>query len=492
TQLYFRPFVDMSQRTIRMELKPQVSEAVIRDVKDATGAAVTIPDEITNELSTNVMVRDGQTIVLGGLFRESTVATRRQWPLLGDIPLIGSAFRGNEDQTERSEIIFLITPSIVDDSTLALDGEKGKNAIDQARAGARNGTLKWSRDRITSQPNVEAEKLAADGQTEKALWKLERSLSLSPMQPEVIAMREKLTGTRKPLHNRSLLDNILKKEVDAAKKSSAIQPTDATTTQAAADQTSFTTTDSMTPTTMASTAPTTESTTSTTNTTDSTTTPTTTTTTTVASTGETTTTGGTDTTTTPTTTELAESMPTTADTPTTTLSTGLTDSTLAATDSTTTSSTATAAPETTATDATTTTDTTSNSSTGMTTNVTETPAASETTGTPATSTQTDTRGSTTTTLTGAMTNSTDGTTPTTTETGATTTVGTTTQPQATTAQQMTDGTPVAGKTPTAETPESYARAWFNPSNFLWRWYRTTDLNKVNEAVTQVPEAGDTK
>ena len=136
TQLYFRPFVDTVQRTIRMELKPQVSEAVIRDVKDSAGSAVTIPDEITNELSTNVIVRDGQTIVLGGLFRESTTATRRQWPLLGDIPLIGSAFRGNEDETQRSEIIFLITPSIVDDTAMASAGENAKKAIDQAQAGA--------------------------------------------------------------------------------------------------------------------------------------------------------------------------------------------------------------------------------------------------------------------------------------------------------------------------------------------------------------------
>src|SRR5262249_23249315 len=52
TQLYFRPFVT-NEGMIRMELKPQVSEAVIRDTKDATGAAVTIPDEITNELVTN-------------------------------------------------------------------------------------------------------------------------------------------------------------------------------------------------------------------------------------------------------------------------------------------------------------------------------------------------------------------------------------------------------------------------------------------------------
>jgi type IV pilus assembly protein PilQ len=110
TQLYFRPFVT-NDGLIRMELKPQVSEAAIRDVTDATGAAVTIPDEITNELVTNVIVRDGQTVVLGGLFRESTKSTRRQVPLLGDIPLIGQAFRGHEDDMNRNEIIFLITPT---------------------------------------------------------------------------------------------------------------------------------------------------------------------------------------------------------------------------------------------------------------------------------------------------------------------------------------------------------------------------------------------
>src|SRR5204862_638788 len=65
TQLYFRPFVS-ADGMIRMELKPKVSEAVIRNVTNSGGAAVTIPDEISNELTTNVMVRDGQTVVLGG------------------------------------------------------------------------------------------------------------------------------------------------------------------------------------------------------------------------------------------------------------------------------------------------------------------------------------------------------------------------------------------------------------------------------------------
>jgi len=92
TQLYFRPFVS-TDGFIRMELKPQISEAVIRDATDATGAAVTIPDEITNEITTNVMVREGQTIVQGGLFRESTTASRSQIPFLGDMPWVGAAFR---------------------------------------------------------------------------------------------------------------------------------------------------------------------------------------------------------------------------------------------------------------------------------------------------------------------------------------------------------------------------------------------------------------
>src|SRR5205085_2434138 len=106
TQLYFRPFVT-NEGMIRMELKPQVSEAQIRDSRDSNGGAITIPDEITNELVTNVIVGDGQTVVLGGLFKEQTQTTRRQVPFLGDIPIVGLAFRGNEDSTVRSEVIFL-------------------------------------------------------------------------------------------------------------------------------------------------------------------------------------------------------------------------------------------------------------------------------------------------------------------------------------------------------------------------------------------------
>ncbi|MEO1278630.1 MAG: hypothetical protein AAFV77_06730, partial [Planctomycetota bacterium] len=143
TQLYFRPFISRDG-LIRMELKPQVSEAVIRDATDSGGASVTIPDETTNELTANVMVRDGQTIVLGGLFRERTQYTRRQVPWIADLPFIGAPFRGREDLTDRAEIIFMITPTIVNDQIVSEHAERAKSLIDSAVAGTREGLLPFS------------------------------------------------------------------------------------------------------------------------------------------------------------------------------------------------------------------------------------------------------------------------------------------------------------------------------------------------------------
>lgn len=213
TQLYFRPFVT-NDGLIRMELKPAVSEAAIRSITDVTGAAVTIPDEITNELTTNVLVRDGQTVVLGGLFREKVESTRRQVPLLGDIPLIGQAFRGNQDDMNRNEIIFLITPTILNDTLIADAGARGADYVDHITAGGREGMLFFSRDKLTNNLNVDAERYLAEGKTKEALHAIDRSLALNPRQPELIAKREKVTNEKMPQTNRSFLDRVINLEAD--------------------------------------------------------------------------------------------------------------------------------------------------------------------------------------------------------------------------------------------------------------------------------------
>jgi type II secretory pathway component GspD/PulD (secretin) len=193
TQLYVRPFVS-TEGTIRMELKPQVSEASIRDATDATGAIVTIPDELTNELIANVMVRDGQTVVLGGLFRDNTSLSRRQVPFAGDIPIIGMAFRGHDDSVDRSEIIFMIKPTIVSDDVLIEQGHRSTGIIERAVAGTREGLLPWSAKKRSHQHLVAATRLVEEGKYNQALHKIRQALSLQHSQAEAITMRDKIRG----------------------------------------------------------------------------------------------------------------------------------------------------------------------------------------------------------------------------------------------------------------------------------------------------------
>jgi len=208
TQLAVRPFVSKNG-LIRLELRPQVSSFKLREVTDNSGSAVTIPDEDTTEMTTNVMVRDGQTVVLGGLFTETTSSARRQVPLLGDIPLIGNAFKGYDDSTRRSEIIFLITPSIVNDTALAEAGELGNQYVEQARFGSRKSLLPWSRERRVGQLLIDARNLSDQGETELALAKIDRALRLSPASPDAREMRSDISGATEVMPSRSMLEGIL-------------------------------------------------------------------------------------------------------------------------------------------------------------------------------------------------------------------------------------------------------------------------------------------
>lgn len=211
TQLNVRPFVS-ADGVIRMELMPQVSSFRLRNVTDANGSTVTIPDEDTSELVTNVMVRDGQTVVLGGLFTETTSATRRQVPGLGDIPIIGAAFRGHDDDTRRSETIFMITPSIVNDTMMDEAGGHAVDYLSYTRSGAREGTLIWGRERRVSRLLQEAEDAIKSGDRELALSKARWALQLQPQNISARRLLDQLSQYRKGVSG-STLEDILHNEL---------------------------------------------------------------------------------------------------------------------------------------------------------------------------------------------------------------------------------------------------------------------------------------
>jgi len=71
---------------------------------------------INNELETSVVVPDGQTIVLGGVFENETRNTLNKTPLLGDIPGIGALFRNTQEKNSKTELLIFITPKLVRES----------------------------------------------------------------------------------------------------------------------------------------------------------------------------------------------------------------------------------------------------------------------------------------------------------------------------------------------------------------------------------------
>ena len=211
-QLVFRPFIS-SDGMVRMELAPSVSEASLRTVTDSSGTLVTIPDEITNELTTNIRVHDGETAVLGGLFRESTSVSRRNIPLLGDLPIIGGAFRGTDDTVARSEIIFLITPTIIHDEALWAMGEDTLEYSAAVQVGARNGLLPFSSEYVTLNYNQDATDAYNQGDTKMAMYYIDNSLRMNPNQPEMIRFRREVSGASESTHERSMMERTLNKKL---------------------------------------------------------------------------------------------------------------------------------------------------------------------------------------------------------------------------------------------------------------------------------------
>lgn len=95
---------------IRMRIAPKVSTGEINAI---TG----VPNESTAELEANVLVREGQTIFIGGLLKNSKQRNRSQVPVLGDVPILGHLFRRSTWVDTKGEIVVLLTPRIVGSET---------------------------------------------------------------------------------------------------------------------------------------------------------------------------------------------------------------------------------------------------------------------------------------------------------------------------------------------------------------------------------------
>ncbi|OBU40862.1 type II secretion system protein GspD [Photobacterium phosphoreum] len=124
------PFTTVERKDVGIQLKvtPQINEGdsvqmkieqVVSQVADANGAVDIRFDK--RELSTSVLVKDGNMIALGGLMQEKTLESEQKVPILGDIPVLGALFRSTNNQTEKTNLMIFIRPTILRDG-MSADG----------------------------------------------------------------------------------------------------------------------------------------------------------------------------------------------------------------------------------------------------------------------------------------------------------------------------------------------------------------------------------
>ena len=114
------PQIDSQSGTVTMFIQPIVSQTKASPITNPDNG-VPFRDPEVRTSATTLRVKDGETIVVGGLIKTNDQTAINKMPFFGDLPIIGGAFRHKEKIKEERELIVFITPHIVgQDNVIAL------------------------------------------------------------------------------------------------------------------------------------------------------------------------------------------------------------------------------------------------------------------------------------------------------------------------------------------------------------------------------------
>jgi general secretion pathway protein D len=133
---------------ITLEITPHVSQGGLirleidseftKLIEDVTTASLETPTTAKRTAQTVVTMGSGATVVIGGLIRDDTIKTVKKIPLLGDLPGVGILFRSQRDRSQKTNLLFFITPHVMStqDDLLEMTNQK-KEEMDAAREASR-------------------------------------------------------------------------------------------------------------------------------------------------------------------------------------------------------------------------------------------------------------------------------------------------------------------------------------------------------------------
>jgi len=116
--------VEFKKAVLSLQVTPQITpdNKIIMDIKVNQDRRSTQPEVLgvpaidTRQIETNVLVDNGETIVLGGIYEESKTHDVQRVPFLGDIPIVGYFFRNTNKTDDKRELLIFITPKVIQQS----------------------------------------------------------------------------------------------------------------------------------------------------------------------------------------------------------------------------------------------------------------------------------------------------------------------------------------------------------------------------------------
>jgi general secretion pathway protein D len=127
--LKITPRINEASDFVKLDIEQETSNLTDKAPRDLAGTTVSTN---SRNIKTSVIVRDKDTVVLGGLYRDDVSTTYNKVPILGDVPVLGWLFKGKTTRSVKTNLLMFITPNIVRDyethsilTKRAIDGRKG-------------------------------------------------------------------------------------------------------------------------------------------------------------------------------------------------------------------------------------------------------------------------------------------------------------------------------------------------------------------------------
>ena len=184
TRLIFRPSIS-ADGSVRMEIHPERSYL-------STNKQTKLPQQNVTELTTQILVRDGATIAIGGLIAEQTIETTGRAQLVSSIPVVGAPFRHRRERLERTELIILVTPHIVTDCDAENEGNYLEAAMKSRATEFKNQQSRSKRHNLARAHYERATVYFRDGNYVKARQQIEASLRQDKADRDALGLRNKI------------------------------------------------------------------------------------------------------------------------------------------------------------------------------------------------------------------------------------------------------------------------------------------------------------